>query len=746
MAWQTSPADGPGLNAVRPGARATSPADFVLTLWRRALTREWRRFALAASLVAIVCLAFLVWQLFRFGGDKATIAVDDIGEAVAAGIAAVSLFWAASRASGRTLAAWALLAAGATSWTIGEAIWTWYEVFQGQAVPFPSLADVGFLLEIPLAIAGVLAFTSAPTRMATRGEAVLAGTIVALSLLFIGLALGLRTVYEQSQQSQLATMIGLAYPIGDIVTITVLVIALRRATRDQLGRILLLISGLTAIAVADSTFTYLTANGSYGAIGSILDIGWVIGFLLIALAPLWPAPPLERQIEEGPIQLWQLALPWVATLGAAVAALRIAASNQSLDQLMTALAGGVGVLFVFNQILTHRDSLDLLHKGHVAETQLRVRTALLNQVIVQAPLGIARVGIDMKVIDANPRLGVLLHTKPTEMIGHSVANFLSPDEMERVVRTFRPLWSGAVDMIESDSQALRADGSNIWLHWSATSIKTPIGRTEFFLAMFEDATAQHTAQEAAMANLAGLERLSQLKSEFVSLVSHEFRTALVGIQGFSEMIRDQELSAEEAKAFAGDINNDAQRLNRMITEMLDLDRIEAGRMTLNIAPVDLNSILAEAAERARASSPKHTVVNRFDAAMPAVRGDSDRLFQVVSNLLSNAVKYSPGGGEVLVSSQVQDGMARVDVRDHGLGIPPEFVKKLFGRYERYEDKSKAKIIGTGLGLAITRQIVEMHGGKIWVDSTVGAGSEFHFTVPVAAPVAAPVPAAVPAPG
>jgi signal transduction histidine kinase len=292
-----------------------------------------------------------------------------------------------------------------------------------------------------------------------------------------------------------------------------------------------------------------------------------------------------------------------------------------------------------------------------------------------------------------------------------------------------------VDTIESDSHALRADGTTVWLHWSATAIKTAKGRTDFFLAMFEDATTEHTAQDAAMANLAGLERLSQLKSEFVSLVSHEFRTALVGIQGFSEMIRDQELSPEETKTFAGDINKDAQRLNRMITEMLELDRIEAGRMILNIVPVDLNSIVMEAAERARATSQKHTIVTRLDPELPAARGDADRLFQVVSNLLSNALKYS-AGGEVLVTSQAGDGVLRVSVRDHGLGIPPDFVKKLFGRYERFEGKDKTKVIGTGLGLAITRQIVELHGGKIWVDSTVGAGSEFHFTLPLGAPVAA----------
>jgi PAS domain S-box-containing protein len=686
-------------------------------------------------LALVFAIAFLIWTAFRIGGVKTTIAVDDIGEAVASGVAAITLAVAARRSSGRLRLAWTLLAAAAASWTIGEAIWSGYEVFQGVTVPFPSAADAGFLLEIPLAIAGVLALTSAPSRMATRGEAVLAGAIVALSLLFVAWALGLRAVYDQSQQPVPATLIGLAYPIGDIITITVLITALRRATRAQLGRVLLLIGGLASNAVADSAFTYLNANGSYGAIGSILDIGWVIGFLMIALAPLWPTAEVEPETEDGPIQLWQVGLPWVAVLAAALMAIRLAAVNQTMDQFLTVLAGSIAVLLVCNQILTHRDSLDLLAKSRRAEAQLQAHTSLLNQVILQAPLGIARAGVDMKIIDANPRLARLLHTKPVEMIGVPVSRFLPPEEMEKVVQTFQPLWEGAVDTIESDSHALRADGTTVWLHWSATSIKRPGGRTDFFLVMFEDADAEHTAQDAAMANLAGLERLSQLKSEFVSLVSHEFRTALVGIQGFSEMIRDQELSTEETKTFAGDINKDAQRLNRMITEMLELDRIEAGRMILNIVPVDLNAIVMEAAERARATSQKHTIVTRLDAGLPAARGDSDRLFQVVSNLLSNAVKYS-AGGEILVTSQAGDGVLRVSVRDHGLGIPPEFVKKLFGRYERFEGMDNTKVIGTGLGLAITRQIVELHGGKIWVDSTVGAGSEFHFTLPVGAPVAA----------
>ena len=111
---------------------------------------------------------------------------------------------------------------------------------------------------------------------------------------------------------------------------------------------------------------------------------------------------------------------------------------------------------------------------------------------------------------------------------------------------------------------------------------------------------------------------------------------------------------------------------------------------------------------------------------------------MLTNLLSNAIKYSPNGGEICVRTHLNGGSVEVAVKDHGAGIPAEFISRLFGRYERYEDKHAGKIIGTGLGLAITRQIVEMHGGRISVDSVVGSGSEFRFTLPLASTAAAAV--------
>src|SRR5437773_6578029 len=495
---------------------------------------------------------------------------------------------------------------------------------------------------------------------------------------------------------------------------------------------LLLIGGLACNALADSAFAYLTANGSYGATGSVLDAGWVVGYLLIALAPLWPVQSAGKVREEGPIELLQLALPWAAVLGAALTAAKLALTNQGLDQFETVLGAGIGILFVANQVLTHRDSLDLLDKRQRAESQLERRNTLLDEIVSHAPLGIARVGADMNVIDVNPRMASLLRMGTQEMIGSPVAKFLHPDEFARVFEVFQPLWKGAVDTIESESRAVRSDGTEVWLHWSATTVRNAAGRIDYFLVMYEDVDAEHAANEAAAAHLAGLERLNRLKSEFVSLVSHEFRTALVGITGFSEMIRDEDVSMEEAKTYAGDINKDAGRLNRMINDMLDLDRIEAGRLTLHPQAVDLNSLIGDAVERARASSDKHKIVSELDPRHPVVQCDPDRIAQVMANLLSNAIKYSPSGGEITVSSHSEDGHVDVSVRDHGLGIAPEFLQRLFSRYERYE-KTNNKILGTGLGLAIVRQIIEMHGGQIGVDTELGKGSDFHFTLPAVKP-------------
>src|SRR5437660_2895911 len=268
----------------------------------------------------------------------------------------------------------------------------------------------------------------------------------------------------------------------------------------------------------------------------------------------------------------------------------------------------------------------------------------MNEIVGHAPAGLARISTELRIMVPTPRLCSLFRAGPRIIVGSSLTDYIPEADVTKVFTSI-PGLSPDIDTVELDSEAMRADGSTLWVHWSATPVRTARGSIDYYLSMFEDITAAHEAESAAMANLASLERLNKLKSEFVTMVSHEFRTALTGIQGYSEVMRDDTVTPDEVKEFAGDINNDAVRLSNMITEMLDLDRMEAGRMKLNLGQIEINSLLSDAAARARVSSSKHIITVLLGSGMPALVGDSDRLFQVITNLMTNAIKYSPNGGE-----------------------------------------------------------------------------------------------------
>ncbi|HSP08770.1 MAG TPA: HAMP domain-containing sensor histidine kinase [Candidatus Dormibacteraeota bacterium] len=238
------------------------------------------------------------------------------------------------------------------------------------------------------------------------------------------------------------------------------------------------------------------------------------------------------------------------------------------------------------------------------------------------------------------------------------------------------------------------------------------------------------AERTTAANLATLERLNALKSEFLIRISHQFRTALVGIQGFSEVMRDAEnLELVDVKSFAGDIYNDAARLDHAFEEMLELDRMEAGRTTLKVAPADVNRLIISAVDAARRSSPEHTLTARLGHTPSVVPCDAGKVSQVLTILIDNAIKYSPRGSGVVVTTRSDNGQLEVIVKDQGPGMPGTFDSRLFAGIQGAQPVAADKSAGTGLGLPIARQIVEMHGGRIWFAPSADGGSEFHFTLP-----------------
>jgi len=354
-----------------------------------------------------------------------------------------------------------------------------------------------------------------------------------------------------------------------------------------------------------------------------------------------------------------------------------------------------------------------------------------------SPFGIARISSGGELLEANPAVLRMLERDEEAMRQTAWPELLRAYDQVATRQRKAQFLAGITDGSSIQVRAATSSGKWLWLQLTATSIPDANGRPEHVLVMVEDVTAVretsdrlNEALEAQREANANLERTDRTKSEFLSIVSHEFRTALTGIQGFSELIRDGGLESDEVHAYGGYIFNDADRVNRLIGDMLDLDRMESGRMSMRTTDVDINDVLMEAISRAAPSAVTSEFKSDLDARLPIVAGDRDRLIQVVSNLVNNAVKYSPEGGTITLSSRVDGRFVLISVSDSGIGIPPEEIGHVFERFRRVRSGAAQSIPGTGLGLTIVKQIVEMHGGKIWVESALGHGSSFHFTVPL----------------
>ena len=229
-----------------------------------------------------------------------------------------------------------------------------------------------------------------------------------------------------------------------------------------------------------------------------------------------------------------------------------------------------------------------------------------------------------------------------------------------------------------------------------------------------------------------LEAASRHKSDFLANMSHELRTPLNAIIGFSEVLLERmfgEINAKQ-KDYLQDILSSGRHLLSLINDILDISKVEAGRMELQPGPTDLRFVLQNAASlvRERATRQGITVALDVDAAVGTIEADERRVKQILFNLLSNAVKFTPAGGRVTLTAARIDDAVQISVHDTGIGIRSEDQDRIF---EEFQQAGPGKAVeGTGLGLALAKRFVEMHGGRIWVESAVGTGSMFTFTLPL----------------
>jgi two-component system phosphate regulon sensor histidine kinase PhoR len=327
--------------------------------------------------------------------------------------------------------------------------------------------------------------------------------------------------------------------------------------------------------------------------------------------------------------------------------------------------------------------------------------------------GVAVVGPNERILFCNPAFGRILGVNAKSFEGRPLVEVSRQTELLEVVRkasAARGTVAGEVVLGTVRPQT-----------FAVTAAPVQAGETSGAVVVLHD--------------ISELRRLERVRRDFVANVSHELKTPLTAIQGFAETLLGGALDdLQNRQRFVEIIRDHARRLARLTDDLLRLSQMEAGKLELELRPLSVARVIESCVETTsyKAAEKQLTVQIECPQDLPPVRGDVNRLQDVLQNLLDNAVQYTPPGGRVTVRAQAAGREVIVTVSDTGIGIPRADQERIFERFYRVDVARSREAGGTGLGLAIAKHLVEAHGGRIWVESSVGQGSDFHFSIPAAA--------------
>ncbi|MCI0397402.1 MAG: HAMP domain-containing histidine kinase, partial [Chloroflexi bacterium] len=278
----------------------------------------------------------------------------------------------------------------------------------------------------------------------------------------------------------------------------------------------------------------------------------------------------------------------------------------------------------------------------------------------------------------------------------------------------------------------------------AAATSQALENARLYEAVQQELTERKRAEEAAQKAREAAEAANQAKSEFVSTVSHELKVPMTAIQGYTDLMRSGVVGLvnETQAQFLNIIRANADRMNRLVSDLTDISRIESGRLHLEFSAVALHEVVEEVIQSngAQFQEKEQTLTLAIPDDLPPVWTDRSRLEQILTNLVSNAHKYTPAGGHITVHAESifsQSGprkdvaVIHVAIQDNGIGISPEDQQLLFQKFFRSGDEQARVVSGTGLGLSITKELIELQGGRIWFESVLRQGTTFHFILPTA---------------
>jgi PAS domain S-box-containing protein len=321
-----------------------------------------------------------------------------------------------------------------------------------------------------------------------------------------------------------------------------------------------------------------------------------------------------------------------------------------------------------------------------------------------------------------------------EIIGQHFSRFYSPEDVKAGKPAHELKVAAEQGRFEDEGWRVRKDGSRFWANVVITALHDGTGQLRGFAKVTRDITEHKRTQELIMRAKEEAERASKFKDQFLSTMSHELRTPLNAVLGFSDLLADERYGPlnDRQQRYVAHIHTGGKHLLKLISDILDLSKIEAGRMEINGEDVTVSSAFTEviSALYPLAEKKSQVLLQRAEPNLH-VHADAMRFKQVLTNLVGNAIKFAPEGGRIeLVARQVDD-QVRIEVRDNGPGIPPEQQQRIFEAFVRLAQTGNATE-GTGLGLAITARLVELHGSKLAIESRPGEGACFYFSLPLVA--------------
>jgi PAS domain S-box-containing protein len=693
---------------------------------------------------ALVLYVVLQFGMSERGSFRAAFLID-FAWTLAALAAAYQCFATANRFQGRERFAWLCFAGASLIWFLGQAYWDYLELWLKQQTPFPTAADLGYLGFPVLAVAGLL---SSIRRVELRS-----GFLRPLSNLGM-IAVALYTVLGMlmhdsvvgTSASLLAAFAGAAYPFLYGTAFLFALSALAIYSEPRKRSIALLQTGALGVLAIGATNWGIGMLGTNYLPGALAEPTWLVGFALLH----WSAWERKNQpIQPEPVRapesqtLWlEPVLPMVALI-AIFAAIASDKDGLQIGELRGILLPG-GMLFAIllagAEWVSRGAEAKLRRRAETALRALQVSEERLASILEIAPEAIVAADRDSRIELFNRGAEHVFGYSAAEVIGRPIEILLPERIRTRLLpqdgrRVAGKLWAAEFDA-QQEMFGLRRDGAEFPAEASVFQLATD---DELAFALIlrdvterkrQDRDLRHAKETAELANRA--------KSEFLANMSHELRTPLNAIIGFSQIINSRMFGADIDRYvdYAHDIHNSGKDLLKIINDILDLSKIEAGQMNLSDQAVDLDrvvsgciKVVAERAQRGRI-----TIERNLPEAMPRLWADELRVKQMVNNLLTNAVKFTEPGGRVVLSVRpsytpngVQDGVDIV-VRDTGIGMDPSEIPIALSPFGQVDQGLARRHEGTGLGLPLVRRMIELHQGQLSISSARGKGTTatLHF--------------------